>query len=112
VAAVPRILATLKREGYTFVTVSHLYGNNLIPGKTYSGRVRADSDHRHTNSDSDGGKAKPGSGTDSDRDSGKPDINGDTDSASSTDTSSPRPTAGSATNPTDESTAGGPENDR
>jgi hypothetical protein len=114
VAAVPRILATLKHEGYTFVTVSDLYGNNLIPGKTYSGRVRADSDRRHTNSDSDAGKAEPGSGTDSsdsDRDNSKPDISGDTDSGSGTHRSSPRPPAADAAKPTDESTVGGPEND-
>ncbi|HEX3612012.1 MAG TPA: polysaccharide deacetylase family protein [Sporichthyaceae bacterium] len=42
VAAVPRILAALKREGYTFVTVSQLYGHDLTPGKTYSGRVQAE----------------------------------------------------------------------
>ena len=38
VAAVPRILAELKRRGYTFVTVSELYGRPLSPGVTYSGR--------------------------------------------------------------------------
>jgi peptidoglycan/xylan/chitin deacetylase (PgdA/CDA1 family) len=38
VAAVPRILAELKRRGYTFVTVSELYGKRLTPGISYSGR--------------------------------------------------------------------------
>jgi peptidoglycan/xylan/chitin deacetylase (PgdA/CDA1 family) len=38
VAAVPRILAELKHRGYTFVTVSQLYGKRLTPGVTYSGR--------------------------------------------------------------------------
>jgi peptidoglycan/xylan/chitin deacetylase (PgdA/CDA1 family) len=44
VAAVPRILTALKRAGYTFVTVSELYGYDLTPGMTYSGRATSDSD--------------------------------------------------------------------
>lgn len=41
VAAVPRILATLADRGYTFVTVSELYGRPLIPGRQYFDRVDA-----------------------------------------------------------------------
>ena len=40
VAAVPRILAELKDRGYTFVTVTELYGGEavLTPGREYYGR--------------------------------------------------------------------------
>jgi peptidoglycan/xylan/chitin deacetylase (PgdA/CDA1 family) len=38
VTAVPRIIATLKARGYTFVTVSELYGEELKPGVAYEGR--------------------------------------------------------------------------
>jgi peptidoglycan/xylan/chitin deacetylase (PgdA/CDA1 family) len=38
VAAVPAILAELARRGYTFVTVSELYGHPLRPGANYYGR--------------------------------------------------------------------------
>jgi peptidoglycan-N-acetylglucosamine deacetylase len=38
VDAVPRILDTLERRGYTFVTVSELFGGHLEPGRTYRGR--------------------------------------------------------------------------
>jgi peptidoglycan/xylan/chitin deacetylase (PgdA/CDA1 family) len=38
VTAVPRIIATLKERGYTFVTVSELYGDELKPGVAYAGR--------------------------------------------------------------------------
>ncbi|GAA0624984.1 hypothetical protein GCM10009547_30240 [Sporichthya brevicatena] len=41
VAAVPRILRSLAHRGYTFVTVSQLYGNSLQPGRAYTDR-RAD----------------------------------------------------------------------
>lgn len=36
VAAVPRILKALHDRGYTFVTVSELFGGKLVPGKTYT----------------------------------------------------------------------------
>lgn len=36
--AVPRIIATLKRQHYTFVTVSELYGGRLEPDRVYTGR--------------------------------------------------------------------------
>lgn len=35
VAAVPGILAELAKRGYAFVTVSELYGGNLVPGQKY-----------------------------------------------------------------------------
>ncbi|MET7463874.1 polysaccharide deacetylase family protein [Nonomuraea sp. NPDC005501] len=35
VAAVPRVLDTLTRKGYHFVTVPELYGRALLPGRTY-----------------------------------------------------------------------------
>lgn len=35
VSAVPTILDKLSKEGYTFVTVSELFGNHLVPGKRY-----------------------------------------------------------------------------
>jgi peptidoglycan/xylan/chitin deacetylase (PgdA/CDA1 family) len=35
VAAVPGILAGLAKQGYTFVTVSELYGGKLVPGQKY-----------------------------------------------------------------------------
>jgi len=38
VGAVPRILAELDRRGYTFVTVSELYGHPLRAGTIYNGR--------------------------------------------------------------------------
>lgn len=38
VAAVPRILKALAAQGYTFVTVSELYGGALRPGHVYNGR--------------------------------------------------------------------------
>jgi peptidoglycan/xylan/chitin deacetylase (PgdA/CDA1 family) len=38
VSAVPRILAELDRRGYTFVTVSELYGGRLRAGGIYNGR--------------------------------------------------------------------------
>ncbi|MBA3745635.1 MAG: polysaccharide deacetylase family protein [Sporichthya sp.] len=41
VAAVPRILATLADRGYTFVTVSELYGRTLTVGEVYYDRVDA-----------------------------------------------------------------------
>ncbi len=45
--AVPRIIAELTRRGYTFVTVSELYGGSLEPGAIYSGREQEwDQQHR------------------------------------------------------------------
>lgn len=41
VAAVPRILAELKRRGYTFVTVTELYGGEPAAGREYWGREGA-----------------------------------------------------------------------
>jgi peptidoglycan/xylan/chitin deacetylase (PgdA/CDA1 family) len=38
VAAVPRVIAELTRRGYTFVTVSELFGGKLEPGVIYTGR--------------------------------------------------------------------------
>jgi peptidoglycan-N-acetylglucosamine deacetylase len=38
VDAVPRILDTLEERGYTFVTVSELFGGHLEPGRTYRER--------------------------------------------------------------------------
>lgn len=35
VAAVPGIIAALAKEGYSFVTVSELYGGKLVPGEKY-----------------------------------------------------------------------------
>ncbi|HEX3827487.1 MAG TPA: polysaccharide deacetylase family protein [Sporichthyaceae bacterium] len=47
VDAVPRIIAELTRRGYTFVTVSELYGGNLEPGAIYTGREQEwDQQHR------------------------------------------------------------------
>ncbi|WP_328808770.1 polysaccharide deacetylase family protein [Nonomuraea montanisoli] len=37
VEAVPRVLDTLARKGYRFVTVSELYGRAPLPGRTYTG---------------------------------------------------------------------------
>jgi peptidoglycan/xylan/chitin deacetylase (PgdA/CDA1 family) len=39
VAAVPRILKALAGRGYTFVTVSELFGNRLVPGQIYLDRA-------------------------------------------------------------------------
>jgi peptidoglycan/xylan/chitin deacetylase (PgdA/CDA1 family) len=41
VAAVPRIIATLRARHYHFVTVSELYGGHLKAGHVYSGREAA-----------------------------------------------------------------------
>ncbi len=41
VAAVPRILKSLANRGYTFVTVSELFGNELTPGQIYLDRAEA-----------------------------------------------------------------------
>ncbi len=41
VAAVPRILAALDKRGYTFVTVSELYGRTLANGAVYYDRMDA-----------------------------------------------------------------------
>ncbi|MEV0197767.1 polysaccharide deacetylase family protein [Nonomuraea sp. NPDC050691] len=41
VAAVPRVLDTLAKKGYRFVTVSELYGRAPLPGRTYSGAATA-----------------------------------------------------------------------
>ncbi|WP_214323293.1 polysaccharide deacetylase family protein [Nonomuraea sediminis] len=38
VAAVPRVIDKLKHKGYTFVTVSDLYGKPLVPGRKYAER--------------------------------------------------------------------------
>lgn len=40
VSAVPAILRDLKRAGYTFVTVSELYDDDLDGGRTYTGRAK------------------------------------------------------------------------
>ncbi|HUR75441.1 MAG TPA: polysaccharide deacetylase family protein [Sporichthya sp.] len=39
VAAMPRILRALANRGYTFVTVSELFGNRLVPGQIYLDRA-------------------------------------------------------------------------
>lgn len=41
VAAVPRILRSLVNRGYTFVTVSELFGNQIVPGQIYLDRAEA-----------------------------------------------------------------------
>ena len=41
VAAVPRLLASLADEDYTFVTVSELFGGRLHPGRVYTDRAAA-----------------------------------------------------------------------
>ncbi|MFI6919702.1 polysaccharide deacetylase family protein [Nonomuraea spiralis] len=38
VEAVPKVLDTLSRKGFTFVTVSELYGRTPAPGRTYTAR--------------------------------------------------------------------------
>nr|BFE82916.1 hypothetical protein GCM10020093_055170 [Planobispora longispora] len=38
VDAVPEVLKDLAAEGYTFVTLSELYGRELTPGKRYMKR--------------------------------------------------------------------------
>lgn len=49
VGAVPRILKELSRRGYTFVTVSELYGAEALKaGKVYHGNTGAYArEHRH-----------------------------------------------------------------
>ncbi|MER6578889.1 polysaccharide deacetylase family protein [Nonomuraea sp. NPDC001023] len=38
VEAVPKVIDTLARKGYTFVTISELYGRPPTPGRTYTAR--------------------------------------------------------------------------
>jgi peptidoglycan-N-acetylglucosamine deacetylase len=45
VDAVPRLIDALKAQGYTFVTVSQLYGGTLEPGKVYFGREKEWAEH-------------------------------------------------------------------
>jgi peptidoglycan/xylan/chitin deacetylase (PgdA/CDA1 family) len=53
VTAVPRIIATLKERGYTFVTVSELYGDELKPGVAYEGREDEWTAAQHRPTDAD-----------------------------------------------------------
>jgi peptidoglycan/xylan/chitin deacetylase (PgdA/CDA1 family) len=48
VDAVARIIDELRSRGYTFVTVSQLYGGTLEPGKTYFGREREWVEHNRS----------------------------------------------------------------
>jgi peptidoglycan/xylan/chitin deacetylase (PgdA/CDA1 family) len=45
VEAVPRLIDALKARGYTFVTVSQLFGGVLEPGKVYFGREKEWAEH-------------------------------------------------------------------